>query len=112
MAILYGMFYPLSDVSAGKMKFSTDIDAVKKLFGSMYKSTHKCEAQFTEKERFSRTQELQKVFKFVADSDIDYKSLYNSDQTVLNRDLFFCPITGRKKMPCRKDYVKASGSYL
>ena len=33
MAILYGMFYPLSDVSAGKMKFSTDIDAVKKLFG-------------------------------------------------------------------------------
>lgn len=99
MAILYGMFYPLSDVSAGKMKFSTDIDAVKKLFGSMYKSTHKCEAQFTEKERFSRTQELQKVFKFVADSDIDYKSLYNSDQTVLNRELFLCPT-------CQSNFLK------
>ena len=99
MSTLYGMFYPLSDMSVGKMKFSTDIDAVKKLFDSMYRSTHKCDAQFTEKERFSRAQELQKVFKFVPDSDIDYRSVYYSDQTVLNRELFQCP-------SCQSNFLK------
>jgi len=98
-ATLYGMFYPLSDVAAGKMKFSTDIEAVKKLFGSMYKSTHKCDAQFTEKERYSRSQELQRVFKFVFDSDIDYRTVYNTDQKVLNRELFQCPA-------CQSNFIK------
>lgn len=99
MATLYGMFYPLSDVSVGKMKFSTDIDAVKKFFGSMYRSAHKSDAVFTEKERFSRSQELQKVFKFVSDNDIDYRSFYNSDQAVLNRELFKCPT-------CQSNFLK------
>jgi len=98
-ATLYGMFYALSDVSVGKMKFSTDIEAVKKLFAGMYKATHKCEASFVEKERYSRSQELQKVYKFVPDAEIDYRSVYHSDQAVLNRELLTCP-------SCQSSFLK------
>lgn len=98
-AVLYGMFYPLSDISAGKVKFSTDIDTVKKFFLSMYKSVHKADAVFTEKDRYSRAQEMQKVYKFVQNDEIDYKSVYNSEREVLNREIFECPA-------CQSNFLK------
>ena len=99
LSALYGMFYALSDTGSQKMRFSTDIESVKKLFLGMYKSVHHANAEFVEKEKFSRAKELQNVYKFVPDATLDYKSVYHSDTEVINREIFQCP-------SCQSNFMK------
>ena len=99
LSALYGMFYALSDTGNGKMKFSTDLEAVKRMFFGMYKSAHHKDCEFVEKEKFSRTQELQKVYKFIPDLEEDYRLVYHSETDVINRDMFKCPA-------CQSNFMK------
>jgi DNA-binding protein WhiA len=65
----------------------------------MYKSVHHANAEFVEKEKFSRAKELQNVYKFVPDATLDYKSVYHSDTEVINREIFQCP-------SCQSNFMK------
>lgn len=101
-ALLYGLLYAQSDISAGKLRFSTDQEKVMALFSSLVGSLYKTDAIFEENQKLSRSRQQVIGYRFLMPEGDDLAELVESltfDSLLGDKSLWVCE-------NCKKSFLR------